>query len=269
MLAVTLFACVKTGGQDDPQTEHESAAPETAPTPEASVPTTEPEKQTAAPVEEPPTPEPVEEPPTPEPVEEPSTPEPAEPSPEPDADALWTGDRIFTFGTLNGDTYESLFLGYGFTLENWVFADKEKIAEINRWDAQMLPSELQEEIRNADMIVEMFAESANGIEYLNIQYQKSAYLAGMDPETIVDMAIPELYRTLESAGYRDVTVEKTTVTIGGDTYHGVLISAKVSGFPIYQKQAFIQRGEYVAYVTVSSRYDNTVDDIFAAFYKLV
>jgi len=48
-----------------------------------------------------------------------------------------------------------------------------------------------------------------------------------------------------------------------------LISAKVSGFPIYQKQAYIQRGGYVACVTVSSRYDNTVDDIFAAFYKLV
>lgn len=258
MLAVMLLACVKTAEQSDPQTELDNAAPETALTPEESVFTAEPDKQTAAPVEEPSAQAPAE-------TQEASVNASAVPS----TDALWTGDRIFTFGTLNGDTYESPFLGYGFTLENWVFADKEKIAEINRWDAQMLPSELQEEIRNADMIIEMFAESANGIEYLNIQYQKSAYLAGMDPETTVDMAIPELYGTLESAGYRDVTVEKTTVTIGGDTYHGVMISAKVGGFPIYQKQAYIQRGEYVAYVTVSSRYDNTVDEIFAAFYKLV
>ena len=81
---------------------------------------------------------------------------------EPVQDAVEDADTLFTFGTVNGDSYESPFLGYGVKLENWTFADQKRLAEVNNWNEQFLSTDVQELINQSEMFTEMLAESEDG-----------------------------------------------------------------------------------------------------------
>jgi hypothetical protein len=205
--------------------------------------------------------------PEPEPVQD-----TVEPTEEPEADApengIWNADTLFTLGTVNGDAYESTFLGYGIRLENWTFADEKQIAEANNWGEQYLSSDIQELIDQSETFTEMFAESEDGMANINIQYQKKAIYKSIELDAMIDMIIPEMKNTFEQAGYTNLVMEKTSVTLGGDVYPGINITGEVYGVPVYQRQVYIQRGEYVAYITLTCFVENTLDSIVACFYKL-
>ena len=192
----------------------------------------------------------------------------AKPEPEPVQDAAEDADTLFTLGTVNGDSYESPFLGYGVKLENWTFADQKRLAEVNNWNEQFLSSDIQELINQSETFTEMLAESEDGAQNINIQYQKKAIYKSIKMDAMIDMIIPEMKNTFEQAGYTNLVMEKTSVTLGGDVYPGINITGEVYGVPVYQRQVYIQRGEYVAYITLTCFVENTLDSIVACFYKL-
>lgn len=205
--------------------------------------------------------------PEPEPVQD-----TVEPTEEPEADAPEDGirnaDTLFTLGTVNGDSYESPFLGYGVKLENWTFADQKRLAEVNNWNEQYLSSDIQELIDQSETFTEMLAESEDGAQNINIQYQKKAIYKSIKMDAMIDMIIPQLKTTFEQAGYTNLVMEKTSVTLSGDVYPGINITGEVYGVPVYQRQIYIQRGEYVAYITLTCFVDDIRDSIVARFYKL-
>ena len=187
---------------------------------------------------------------------------------EPVQDAVEDADTLFTFGTVNGDSYESPFLGYGVKLENWTFADQKRLAEVNNWNEQFLSTDVQELINQSEMFTEMLAESEDGTQNINIQYQKKAIYKSIKMDAMIDMIIPEMKNTFEKAGYTNVAMEKTSVTLGGDVYPGVNITGEVYGISVFQRQIYIQKGDYVAYITLTCFVDNSLDSLVACFYKL-
>jgi hypothetical protein len=187
---------------------------------------------------------------------------------EPVQDAVEDADTLFTFGTVNGDSYESPFLGYGVKLENWTFADQKRLAEVNNWNEQFLSTDVQELINQSEMFTEMLAESEDGTQNINIQYQKKAIYKSIKMDAMIDMIIPEMKNTFEKAGYTNVAMEKTSVTLGGDVYPGVNITGEVYGISVFQRQIYIQKGEYVAFITLTCFVDNSLDSLVACFYKL-
>ena len=185
---------------------------------------------------------------------------------------LWYADIMYNLGTVEGNVYESRLLGYGCKLEGWIFADEDRIAEINQWAQENISKENLDLVEESPNIIEMSAESPNGLQNLNIQYHGMEELTEEDVENMdefVDMIIQPMEESLKAEGmYNNLHVEKTDALLDGDRYAGILISAEIYGAPIYQKMIWIKRDGYFAIVAGLSAGENKVDEIFDKFYKL-
>ena len=184
-------------------------------------------------------------------------------------DALLSGEGIFSFGSVNGDVYESDFLGYGCVLEGWAFADEEDIAALNQISGDLLSEDVQKLIQEADTIIDMSGESEDGFLNMNIQFQKIDGLGDFsDLDVLVDLSISQLAPMLEGMGYTDSAIEKTTVDLDGDSVPGIYIVGEMYGVQIFQKEAVVGCGDLVAFITVTSIMDDRTDEVFANFYRL-
>ena len=189
---------------------------------------------------------------------------------DPSTNELWKSDSLLSLGTVNGYVYENNFLGYGCNLEGWTFADEDYIAEINQLGQDTLTSDLQSLIENADVIVDMYAESKYGLQNINVQFQKLNAIYGYSPseEDLIDLAVETFPLMLESAGYNNITVEKTRIMLDSDAHFAVAITGELDGVPIYQKEVCILCGDYAAYVTATSFLNDSLDQVLKKFYKL-
>ena len=191
---------------------------------------------------------------------------------ESDDEELWSADDLLQFGTVDGDVYENVTLGYGCKLEGWSYADEAKIAEMNNLGKDALPEDMQDMIEDTGNVFDMFAESADGMQNINVQFQDIGLLYGalLDAEQIVDLTVEQMPDLLVSAGYDESTVcEKTTVILDGTEYAGISVEGiNMMGIQLYQKMVCIERGEYLVYITATSFLEDSVDEIYANFYSL-
>lgn len=193
--------------------------------------------------------------------------------PEPSAAPIWSDEHMFSLGTINGDTYENQYLGYGCKLEGWTFADAGTIATMNQFASATMSEDIQELYRSSASFTEMYASSADGLKSVNIQYQniEKMYgntIDGLDLDALMQVIAPQLPSVLEQSGYSGVTVEAGSVSIGNDVHPGVIINGTVSGLKCYQKQACIRTDEYIIYLCATSFQTDTTDEILSLFYPL-
>lgn len=183
---------------------------------------------------------------------------------------LWNGDMLFTLGTVNGDAYESKVMGYGCVLEGWTYSDADDLAAINNWGQHIMSEDMQAILAETDSFTDMAASSPDGLCNIVVQFQNMGRIYGalLTEELLIDITLPQFAPLLEQMGYEDLTVEKVTVMMGSDEHTGILVTGTMYGLPIYQKQACILCGEYMAVITVTSFFEDTTDDIFANFYAL-
>ncbi len=225
---------------------------------------------TAEPTEAP-TPEPTEAP-TPEPTEAP-TPEPTEaPTPEPTApsDGAISSDDLF--GTIDGDVYESRFLGIGCRLEGWHYLTQEEIATTYNMAKYLYSDDVTELLENSPSTTIMSAlEPVGGMRNINITLQNTELSFGdyLSEEQIIDIMMPILENTLAQAGYEDLAIERQTVTFLGAEKACITVTGKLYGFDILQKMVFQFHDKYAAYITFTGMNGSQVDDLIAAFYAVV
>ena len=128
------------------------------------------------------------------------------------SDTSGNEDPTFSLNNVKGSTYESTFLGIGWSLPgNWFFFDEAQLKQVNNITVDMMDDEkLQEALQNATIVCDMYAMNSATGDTLNIQLEKLTGLATLyDAETYVDVSISSLPTTMQSAGYTDVTTEKT------------------------------------------------------------
>ena len=179
-------------------------------------------------------------------------------------------DGLLTLGTVEGSTYENASLGYGCTLDGWVFADSAAIAEMNNIAANSMDETLLDQLSNADTFMDMYAEQADGMATVNVNVENLSKLeqAIVSEQDYVDLSYPNTEYAMSQAGYSNVQVEKVTVNLAGDEHPGMTITSDLQGIPVFQKQATVMFGEYMASVTVTTYYEDATDNVFALFYKL-
>ena len=179
-----------------------------------------------------------------------------------------TADTLF--GEVKNDTYENGFLGLGCTLEGWHYYTDEELEKVNQRTKEALLHELDELIdRNIGI---MIAERPDGMQNVNIQLQNvKNYVAiykMMGLEYVAENSLEGFKAMLGGAGYTDVQVGVEEVTVGGQTFTGVKGSYKIGSIPVYFKQLWELRDDYMVTVTATTVQEDTTDEVFAKFFLL-
>ena len=188
-----------------------------------------------------------------------------------ETEAEASGDDLVQLGSVNGSTYENESLGYGCTLEGWMFATQEEIAELNNLAIDSFDSEeLQEQLRNSTSIMDMAAVREDGMANVNVSLQNLSALFGrlLSEEAFRDQSFPQMQSNLESMGMTNVNIEKVTITIDGTDHPGLAVTGINNGVPIYQRQAYIKCGGYIALITATTFAEDSTQTVFDLFYHL-
>ena len=174
------------------------------------------------------------------------------------------------FGEVKNETYENGFLGLGCTLEGWHYYTDEELEKVNQRTKEALLHELDELIdRNIGI---MMAERPDGMQNVNIQLQNvKNYVAiykMMGLAYVAENSLDGFKAMLGGAGYTDVQVGVEEVTVGGQTFTGVKGSYKIGSIPVYFKQLWELRDDYMVTVTATTVQEDTTDEVFAKFFLL-
>ncbi len=168
------------------------------------------------------------------------------------------------------NTYTNEFLGLSAKFpSNYNFSTDEEMAELNKIIAEEVDSlgeAYEQALKNNQIIYEMYVANNNGDSVnLNFENLSKISLNIQNEEEYVNEAIKSVPSALESIGYTDVTTEKTTVTLGGQTHQAIRVSAKISQFSFHELIVCIKVDNYVANITFASFAEGTIDEQASCF----
>ena len=173
-------------------------------------------------------------------------------------------------GTYNASTYQNAMLGCGATLEGWNYADYTTLAKLNNWTAEAGSEEFMQVLAEQRTFIDMSASAADQTRTVNVTFNRmdKVYGGTVTEQNVVDQSVQDMPNLLAQAGYSDVQIVPSTVPIANEEHPGVLITGTVSGVAVFQKQAFIQRGDYIVTVTATSFNEDHTDEILSQFYHI-
>lgn len=175
-------------------------------------------------------------------------------------------------GKLSGGTYENSSLGLGCGLdEQWTLASQEELAGMVGQTAEMFQSEnFQKQLESLDMYYDFYAQRNDGLATINIMVQNLGLVYGtvMDEKTYADSSTRGLEEQLEDAGFSNISYERNTVELAGQTREGLHISAQIQGMDYYTQQAIIKVGNYMVVVTLASFLEDKAADLAQHFYPV-
>ena len=170
-------------------------------------------------------------------------------------------ESSFSFGKSTGNTYQNDFLGLSCTLpEDWTFYSDQQILEMNNLVGEYLDENAAKQLENASIIYDMMAlkqEDGSNIS-VNLEKLTALQLLSLDIKAVLEAQIDIIVSTYENMGYTDVQVVSEKVTVDGEEYDSLCISAKIQGIDFYSTAFAFLKGNYLANITVSSLVeDNT------------
>ena len=169
-----------------------------------------------------------------------------------------TADTLF--GEVKNDTYENGFLGLGCTLEGWHYYTDEELEKVNQRTKEALLHEL-DELTDRNIGIMM-------VEKPDHQQNVTAVYKLMGLAYVAENSLDGFKAMLGGAGYTDVQVGVEEVTVGGQTFTGVKGSYKIGSIPVYFKQLWELRDDYMVTVTATTVQEDTTDEVFAKFFLL-
>lgn len=177
-------------------------------------------------------------------------------------------DKEFSMGAVEGLTYENKFIGIGCKLSSdWAFYTDEEIKELNNLSEEIMGDELTETIKEADIVYDMYASTAEG-DTININLEKATALQvlSLDLKENFKAIFDSLKTSFEGAGFTDVNYELSTVKIGDKDFDCMNITMKLEGVTLYETLISIKCSNYLASIAVASIDKATVDSALASFY---
>lgn len=175
-------------------------------------------------------------------------------------------------GVTKDRTYTSEFLGLSCTIpEDWDYYTEDQMKEMNKvvYDA-MGDGNLKEAIANADIIYDMFAVNQATRQNINIIIENMGFRYGtvLNESTYLNMSVEQVKSALEGIGITDITAERNTVEMAGETREGILITGNSQGMAIYEQLVAISNGNHMACITFTCFDENTLADMQGYFAAL-
>lgn len=179
--------------------------------------------------------------------------------------------REFSLGTITDRNYENKFIGIGCNLDViWNFYTDAQIRELNNQVSDIAGEEFQELMKNADVVYDMMAVHNNKLDNVIVNMEKvnPVQLAALDISANYEKVFPTIKSTFEKMGYSGTGYTLTTVTIGGQEYPAMAITARISGMDMYQILVSIKCNGYLAGITVTTYKANRTSQILDDFYLI-
>ncbi len=187
------------------------------------------------------------------------------------------GKELFRSGSVENGTYTNETLGIGCTLDSdWSVATEEEIAATFGMAKELIEqAETGVDLEDADTFTDLYVYTDEGQKNINVQVQTLSALEGgamgeMSEEEILDNILPILEETMESAyaGFGTVTCEKADARFLGEDHKVITMVTTTQEANMYQKQAYLPHGRYVAIITCTSVGEDTTDEMLEFFYKV-
>ena len=181
-------------------------------------------------------------------------------------------DSASIFGkTVNGN-YENEFLGLGFKLKDWHLYSEQELAAVNQVSNDLISSKVEQDIGLADNLTIMMASAQDDKASINIvlrnmkEYVDAINMMGVDK--VIESSLDTSREMYAQAGFENVKMDSAKINVENKDYAGTSIYYEVQGVPSYLKQIWLVRGEYVAYITITSMNEDTTDEIVKNLYHL-
>lgn len=178
----------------------------------------------------------------------------------------------FSLGTIEGDTYQSEFIGLGFKYQgSWRYYNDKEIKELNQTVENMADDEYLEVVKNADVVYDMMAvNTENQTDNVNIALEKvnAVTLATLDITENYEKTVSTVKSTFENMGYTNIQHQISKVMIDGKEYECLNITAEIAGVTMYQTSVAIKCNGYLANIAVTSYGKDKSGDILGYFYFL-
>lgn len=181
-------------------------------------------------------------------------------------------EKELELGSVSGGRYENSYFGFGCELgELWTYASEEQLLSMVQATADLVDDEnLKDELLKADMFYDMMTYFYDGVTNMNVIVQNigAAYGALLDEDAIAEQTAEVMPEQLAAASMDVQSCEQVVVEFAGADHAGILIHSTINGSDVYQLQAFVKAGKYVAIVTLSSPLEDNIDAMLGFFYAV-
>ncbi len=190
--------------------------------------------------------------------------------------AAFAEDDSFAAGSIDENSYWNESLRLGCTLDDdWYFYTDEEILEVNGAAADLLKDDLAEAVRESGQMMDMMAMNMETGDNVNINLERLSLANSLmiDEETYVELSMEQLPTALEQMGLSDVTIEAGTIEFAGEEHACLRISGYMiidgleEPLSLYETMAIVKNGRTIIVITACSYWEDTTEDILAAFYR--
>ena len=178
------------------------------------------------------------------------------------------GEKAAEFepGKISGTRYESAFAGIVCELgSDWKFMSEEEIRENNKIAADLAGEEYTKAIQQMTNVTDMMANRSNGTDTVLVAFEK---VVSTSEQKYAEASKENMQKSLESMGMTNVTVTIGKGTFAGEEHVSIDVSAKYSGFDIYEKCAVVKCGKYMMIVTACTWNTNSCQSVLDKFKKI-
>ena len=174
----------------------------------------------------------------------------------------------FSLGKATNNTYNNDFLGISCTLPTeWVFYTDEQILELNNIVADAVDEEIAEQLKNANIIYDMYAAYETEGSNINVNLEKLSVLqiASLDIKQTLEAQIDTIKQAYQNIGYTDTAVNYQKIKVNGKEFDGLKFTAKIQGIDFYGIVFTFRKSNYLANVTICSLQTDKTDTILSYF----
>ena len=174
----------------------------------------------------------------------------------------------FSLGKATGTTYNNEFLGLSCNIPSgWRFYSEKEILELNNLVGEVVDDETAEQLKNADLIYDMYAINEADASGININLEKHTVLqvASLNLKNVLESQIDTIKSAYQNMGYTDIAANYQKTTVDGKEFDSLKITAKIQGIDFYLIVFTFKKGAYVANVTVNSLTTDKTADILGYF----
>lgn len=181
-------------------------------------------------------------------------------------------EKELELGSVSGGKYENAYFGFGCELDDqWTYATEEQLLDMVQATADLVDDEnFKDELLKADMFYDMMTYFYDGATNMNVVVQNlgATYGTLLDEEAIVEQNVKSLPEQFAAASMEVQSCEQVVVEFAGADHAGILIHSIASGSDVYQLQAYVKTGKYVAIITMSSPLEDNIDAMLGFFYAV-
>lgn len=160
-----------------------------------------------------------------------------------------------SLGKTESHTYTNKYLGLSCTLPaDWTFLSEKELLEKNNLVGEVMTDDLAKQLENASIIYDLSASYQDGMQSININLEKVNVLqaATLDVKKALEDQIEGIKETYKSIGYTNTKVEYKKVTVDGQEFDALVLSAEIQGYSFYTTIFSFLKGNYMANVAVAS-----------------